>query len=204
MTHTDPIQPAKNNTSTENGIVEVSGSTPLCSTRIYKASSATEEIWAAIQGSKLEVWIPGLPATAGSKKFVGHAKSTGRAILIDTSGAKGRNWRNMVAWTVQQAMEAKDFPPFPQGTPVIAAAHFVLPRPQAHKRANGTLKDSAPYWNTKKPDLTKMWRSAEDALKGILWHDDGQVCSFQHHKTYGDQPGLHLTVWEAIHPMTEK
>jgi Holliday junction resolvase RusA-like endonuclease len=81
---------------------------------------------------------------------------------------------------------------------------LIMPRPKYHFTSKGKLKDTAPYWHTVKPDTTKMLRAAEDALKDILWHDDGQVALQSNGKRYGNQPGAQITVMNLIHPMTKE
>lgn len=59
------------------------------------------------------------------------------------------------------------------------------------------LKDSAPKYKLTKPDCTKTVRSTEDALKGILWHDDSQVIRQQNEKDFcrkGERPRAEITV----------
>ena len=154
----------------------------------------------AIEGSKFSFFVPGIPGTAGSKKFVGHAKATGRAILIDDSGIKGRNWRLAVQWACKGMMEALDVSPFARGVPLLLEIDFQLPRIKGHFNSKGQLRPTAPFWNTVKPDATKMLRAAEDALKDILWHDDGQIASQRITKAYSDRPGAQITVSELITP----
>ena len=54
-------------------------------------------------------------------------------------------------------------------------------------------------WHTKKPDLTNLTKALEDALTGLAWRDDKQVCW---HNTYKvicaghEQPGIHLRIRE--------
>ena len=45
---------------------------------------------------KMTFFVPGIPAPGGSKRFVGHSKKTGRAILIDAAGERNKNWRSIV------------------------------------------------------------------------------------------------------------
>lgn len=142
----------------------------------------------------ITVFFPGIPATAGSKKYVGIAKSTGRAILVDDSGKKGKNWRAVI---VQMAV---DHFPHPLHGPLRLDVHFVLPYRKADLRKDGTPKPSAPFFHTVKPDTTKMFRAIEDALKGIAWIDDSQIAAQFSTKFYGQTPGAYVTVSKLNHP----
>ena len=48
------------------------------------------------------------------------------------------------------------------------------------------------------PDLDKLVRAALDALTGIVFGDDGQVCELYAHKLYGDGPGSLVVEVEPI------
>lgn len=84
--------------------------------------------------------------------------------------------------------------------PIYLAAVFIMPRPKKHYRTgrySHMLRDDAPEWHTVKPDRTKLLRSTEDALKGIVWADDSSVCAGPTSKRYagpGEAPGAHIHV----------
>jgi Holliday junction resolvase RusA-like endonuclease len=136
--------------------------------------------------------VSGIPGTAGSKKFVGIGKNTGRAIIIDASGKKGKDWRNLVASTAQDAFTE------PMHGPLRLDVHFVLPYRKLDLDKNGIPKKTAPFWHVTKPDTTKMLRAIEDAIKGIAWIDDSQVASQYATKTYGQTPGATVTVTKIL------
>ncbi len=72
--------------------------------------------------------------------------------------------------------------------PVALRVTFVQPRPKGHFRTNGELNAvglRTPY-PAKKPDATKLVRSLEDAVKGIVWRDDSQVVSLAVEKVWGE------------------
>lgn len=138
---------------------------------------------------EVQFWVPGIPAPGGSKRYVGHSKA-GRAILVDDAGQRNKDWRAVVALCAQQACTS----------PLLGAlaldVEFRLPRPRAHYRSNGDLKDKAPSWHSKRPDATKLLRSTEDACKGILWVDDSQIAEQTVRKRYHTAPGALVTVRE--------
>jgi len=61
--------------------------------------------------------------------------------------------------------------------PVRVRLCFALPRPQR-------LSRQASRSHVKRPDVDKLARAALDALTGVLWKDDSQVCSLTAIKTY--------------------
>lgn len=137
----------------------------------------------------IQFFVAGIPGTAGSKKFVGMSKA-GRGIIVDSSGKKGKDWRNLVASTGQEAFYERD----PFTGPLALYVHFVLPFRKSDLRKDGTPKPSAPHHHTTKPDATKMLRAVEDALTGIAWKDDAQIARQIVTKTYGAKPGATITI----------
>ena len=60
-----------------------------------------------------------------------------------------------------------------------------MPRPKAHLRANGDVKEAAQTLiHTKKPDIDKLVRLVLDALTGIAYVDDSQVVLLYAEKSY--------------------
>lgn len=139
---------------------------------------------------KVEFTVPGVATTQGSMRAVTN-RHTGRAVVIHEKPQKLRSWRNDI-----QALyldTAKDRPP--HGGPVTVYLSFDLPRPKAHYgtgRNSETLKPSAPLLHTSKPDLDKLVRAVLDALTGVAWRDDSQVCLVNARKWYGTVPQLHV------------
>lgn len=137
----------------------------------------------------ISFWVPGTPAPGGSKKFVGHSKRTGRAILIDAAGARNKNWRAVVGWYGTQHA--------PKGLlkgPLKVSFDFIMPRPKYHYKKDGTVKPNAPIFHTVAPDTTKLIRSTEDALTSIVWLDDSQICRQAGSKLYGEKPGAQIMI----------
>ena len=76
---------------------------------------------------------------------------------------------------------------------------FCMPRPRGHygtgKNA-GRLKDSAPRWHTKRPDLDNLIKFVLDSLggRGIYWKDDSQVYSIVAQKLYDEKPRVVIEI----------
>lgn len=141
--------------------------------------------------SSIEFMVHGIPATAGSKSgFVN--KKTGKVIMAPAN-KRQKPW---MAAVTAAAVEAYSGPVI--NHPIELHILFYLPRPKNHYgtgRNEGILKDNAPTLHTKKPDSTKLLRAVEDALTGIIWRDDSQVCLIRVGKIYANaQPGAKVTV----------
>jgi crossover junction endodeoxyribonuclease RusA len=111
-------------------------------------------------------FVPGVPVAKGSAKaFV----VKGRAIVTQSNGAKQKPWASAISYTAQQAGVR------PMVGPVMVRMTFVMPRPKAHLRKSGAIKETAPTFHTSKPDVDKLVRLVFDALTGIAWKDDSQA-----------------------------
>ena len=139
----------------------------------------------------IQFFVPGIPAPGGSKRgfFI---KSINRVVMTPAS-TKTKPWMNTVSVFAKEAYQGELL----QGA-LKLTLEFHLLRPKNHygtgKKAN-VLKVSAPMYSTVKPDLTKLERSTEDALVGIIMRDDSQVAVKATKKIYVDRDsGVMITV----------
>jgi len=141
----------------------------------------------------IQFFVPGTPVPKGSAKaFVN--KRTGRAQVLQDNREKQRPWASLVSFQAQQVVSAVTV------GPVRLTLHFTLQRPKSHfgsGKNTAIVKASAPYLHVSKPDLDKLVRCVKDALTGVVYHDDSQVCSLVTGKVYGDRTGVLVKV-EAL------
>ena len=133
----------------------------------------------------IEFFVPGQPASQGSKKHVG------RGIMIDTD-PRLKSWRGLVAELC------------PKGTffdgPVRLTAVVQYLRPQSHygrKKGERYLKDDAPHFKSSRPDADKIARAILDSLTGVLYKDDAQIVMLEIVKVYADVMGVRIEVSEC-------
>lgn len=134
----------------------------------------------------IEFWVPGRPQAQGSKV-------KGRWGNLRETNSEVGPWRERVALAALDAVKAADLNGLIQG-PVVVGLEFVLYRP-----ASLSQKKVTPP-GTKKPDIDKLERSINDALTGVVWHDDSQVVTVFKHKRvaeWGEGPGVHVCILEA-------
>ena len=136
-------------------------------------------------------FVLGRPAPGGSKKGF-YIKSIHRVVMAPASD-KTKPWMAVVSAYAKIAYS---------GELLLGALkltlEFHLLRPKNHygtgKKAN-VLKASSPIYSTVKPDLTKLERSTEDALTGIIFRDDSQVAKKVTEKRYVERDsGVMITV----------
>lgn len=144
----------------------------------------------------ISLTVFGMPAPQGSKKFVGTTK-TGRGLLAESS-KKVKPWRQDVRAAAEEARE-KYGALMPMDGPLIVSMVFTLPKPASAPKKRRT-------WPDKKPDVSKLARSTEDALSDAgLWADDARVVEYSRlAKVFPGEdpdalpsPGVRITVRSA-------
>lgn len=142
-----------------------------------------------MEPSEITFFAPGIPQPGGSKKAFFN-KHTGRAVVVEDA-KKNAPWRT----TVQAfALDAHQGPPL-KG-PLVLLVTFVMPRPAGHFGTKG-VRPGAPRFPAVRPDATKLLRSTEDALSGLVWVDDSQIVDQHVRKIYGERPGAHIIIRPA-------
>jgi Holliday junction resolvase RusA-like endonuclease len=105
------------------------------------------------------------------------------------SSAKVKPWREAVRSEAVAAIIATGDKRAAMG-PVAVIIRFSLPRPKSHYRTGrnaGVLRDDAPGYCSKRPDVDKLVRSTLDALTAAgLYGDDAQVAVLEVEKRYAD------------------
>ncbi len=150
-------------------------------------------------------FVEGEPATAGSKDAFPFKRKDGSlgVAVRDVSDRKrkgereprGKRWRRLV----QAAAEESGVVLVDDG-PINLHVYFVLRRPKNHWLKSGELskagREKRAHVST--PDLSKLVRAVEDALKGIAWKDDSQVAVIMSAKKYQDSPGAEVGAFVRI------
>jgi Holliday junction resolvase RusA-like endonuclease len=111
----------------------------------------------------IEFTVYGLPAPQGSKRYVGNGR------MIESS-KKVAPWREAVKWAAREAMAAAGIAS-PLDAPLVASMTFTMPRPKSAPKSRRHAD--------RKPDLSKLIRSTEDALTDAgLIADDARIVMF--------------------------
>ncbi len=133
----------------------------------------------------IEITVYGTPAPQGSKRFLGI--KGGRGILVESSKAV-KPWREAVKWA---ALTAKNgAPPIPG--PVRVEMIFTITKPKSAPKGRRTFPD-------KKPDLSKLVRSTEDALvdAGVI-QDDARIIDCLSSKVFPGEGASSLATPGAV------
>lgn len=139
---------------------------------------------------EISFFVPGKAQPGGSKRaFI----IKGRAIVTDAN-KNVATWKHQVKHTARLTYQGPLL-----STPLHVVCTFYMQRPSSHYRTGKNahlVKDGAPGLPISKPDTTKLFRSTEDALTGVIWVDDAQIVKQDIMKIYGDTPGAKITIRE--------
>ena len=105
------------------------------------------------------------------------------------------DWKTYIRLTAEQQL--------PPGfvllnSPLLVHAVFTFSAPRSwSKKKLSMLARGGRFYKTTKPDLTdNLMKGLIDALSGIIWLQDQQICEVRSSKLYGMQPGTRLEVFE--------
>lgn len=141
------------------------------------------------------LWVPGQVPPKGSA--VAYTRPQGGVTVRQVNASSLAVWTATIRHAWASLTPCPD--PIPRGEPVQVEMHFYRIRPKGHYRGKAqTLRSTAPSQPPNPPDLDKLVRSALDALKGLAYVDDGQVCGFgDTRKCYctSDRPAPGVEIW---------
>lgn len=149
-------------------------------------------------GREVSFTVPGTPRPKGSAKWIRRGDKA-----VPVRNPKLITWTGTVTTAAAAVMQEQDRPLI--AGPVCLIAMFMFQRPKAHYRTGkyaNELKPSAPHSHQQPPDTSKLIRALEDALTGVVWVDDSQVCWLEAHKLWlpRGEPGQTM-VW--VRPLSE-
>lgn len=119
----------------------------------------------------MKIEVHGVPVPQGSKVIM-------RGRLVDVRSKDLKAWRRAIAYAATNTHD-------PIETDAVRVAlTFYLPRPKTVIRKYPSVR----------PDLDKLARACLDALTGIAYLDDSQVCDLTLHKRYQNEGGIGVRI----------
>jgi Holliday junction resolvase RusA-like endonuclease len=130
--------------------------------------------------SGYQLTVYGNAEPAGSKRAFYRPKL---GVRVVDDNKKAKPWKDLISQKAGQIACGQL-----QG-PLLLEVDFYRTRPKGHYGTGKnacTVKASAPAYPDTKPDTTKLLRGVEDALTGIFYRDDAQICRQMVSKRWGD------------------
>lgn len=85
---------------------------------------------------------------------------------------------------------------FPAGTPIGILLEFGLPIPKSTPKKRRALMADGQLMPAKKPDVDNLTKAVLDALNGLAYHDDSQICKLIAIKRYSEKPYVRISIDE--------
>jgi len=124
----------------------------------------------------MKFFVPGEPAAKGSTVAFQH-RNSGKVITRQGNAKKLYPWQQAIGYVAKQAgVTISD-------DPVIVNMVFFLKKPK-----------KSIHEFPARPDLDKLCRSCLDALTGIAYLDDKQVCELKASKAFDDGRGIGVEI----------
>lgn len=136
----------------------------------------------------IQFTVLGEPTGKGRPKF-----STFNGHAMAYTPQKTVNYETLVKLSYQQQCNDK---PYDKDIPLRAeiTAYFPMPKSTSMKRKKMMLDGQIRH--TKKCDADNLAKAVLDALNGIAYYDDSQVCELSVSKLYGDNPRVIVSISE--------
>lgn len=102
------------------------------------------------------------------------------------------NYENLVKIAFQQTGEQ----PFERETQLRADITAFFPIPKSVSKKKREEMNRGLLMHTKKPDCDNIAKSILDALNGLAYYDDSQICELSVYKMYSDEPRAEVVIKE--------
>lgn len=132
----------------------------------------------------------GVPVGKGRPKF-----STVNGYAVAYTPAKTANYETLVRLSYQQQIGAFMFD---KDKPLRAIIRAFFPIPKSASKKKREQMEAGKIRHTKKCDADNIAKACLDALNGIAFYDDSQVCELSISKFYGDTPKVEIIIDEVI------
>ena len=136
----------------------------------------------------LRFFVPGQPVGKGRPKAT---RQSGFVRMY--TPAKTVSYESLVSHAAHVAMGSANL--FDGPVSVVLCIRFQTPASWSKKKQ--ALATGGGLWPTTKPDIDNIEKAIFDALNGVVWRDDVQVCQVAKTKRYASAPGVDVTI-EAL------
>ncbi len=132
---------------------------------------------------------------------MGAVRMTGRGKWVSPAAKRYLDYKTAVAWEAKR--QAKLEVPIREPIRIVEIV-YIMPIPKGGRityTENGrrrTRKVEPGDYHTSKPDIDNLFKGVTDALNGIIWEDDSQICEVgRQAKIYGHEPRIEIEIEEA-------
>ena len=134
--------------------------------------------------------VLGVPVGKGRPKF-----STVNGHAVAYTPAKTANYETLVRLSYQQQIGSFMFD---KDKPLRAIIRAFFPIPKSASKKKREQMEAGKIRHTKKCDADNIAKACLDALNGIAFYDDSQVCELSISKFYGNTHKVEIIIDEVI------
>jgi Holliday junction resolvase RusA-like endonuclease len=145
----------------------------------------------------IKLTIPGIPQPKQSSRFRIAKMNNGRSIPVSYQTKEVKDNERSIKMIINEQLP-QDFKPFTKGV-IVKKLHYVFPPLKTASKQQLFLIDCGQIiYKTTKPDLTdNLQKGLFDAMEGIVFMNDSQVCSiYDLKKYYGYNPRIEIELEE--------
>lgn len=135
----------------------------------------------------LKFSVPGEPCAQGRPRFT---TIGGYARAYDP--AKSKNYKSFVKLVAMEAMEKQGWRYTELPIKVTIAAYLQCPKSKSKRFREAAL--SGKEFPCKKPDVDNLFKTITDALSGVAYKDDKQICLGVVTKFYAAEPRVDVKI----------
>jgi Holliday junction resolvase RusA-like endonuclease len=136
----------------------------------------------------IEITIPGTPTAKGRAR----AMRMGKTGIRMYTPPKTASYEATCRYAAMAAMAGTA----PLTGPLLVTFFLHMPIPASLSLKKQVELNGKPH--VKKPDVSNILKAVEDALNGIVWHDDSQIAHLTAHKVYSLEPRVVVRVSEVL------
>ena len=136
----------------------------------------------------ISITIPGVPVAKGRPR----AMRMGKKGIRMYTPAKTADYEAVCRTAAVRAMEGRA----PLVGPLFVSFILHMPIPASLSMKKQVALVGKPH--VKKPDSSNVLKAVEDALNGVVWHDDSQIAHLTAQKIYSLEPRVVVRVYEVF------
>ena len=133
----------------------------------------------------IEFFVPGKPVPKARARVVRHNGIT-RSYTPESTA----NFELLVKYAAYEAMSNQEL----ATGPLRMNMTMCLSPPASWSKKKSALAIEGRVLPTVKPDISNVQKSVEDAMNGVVYVDDSQLCQIVTAKCYSLQPGVRIRI----------
>lgn len=139
--------------------------------------------------NSITIRVSGIPVGKGRPRFSGRTFSPVKVYTPERTA----NYEEQIRLSyLEQAGNQR----FEKGIPLKISIRALFPIPKSASKKRAEMLRSGQIMHTHRPDADNIAKAVLDALNGLAFHDDAQICELRVSKAYSDSPATEISISE--------